>query len=103
MIGASYYLKQNPNQLSAFIVSLCPVWIIYEQVMIAALDCSRDDLALVSFQADFAFTLYVFILGVSSRLFLEVTAYSDSMAWTGRKNIYQEVHSYEETATTYLL
>uniref|UniRef100_A0A4W5N4L5 ER membrane protein complex subunit 2 n=1 Tax=Hucho hucho TaxID=62062 RepID=A0A4W5N4L5_9TELE len=24
---------------------LCPVWIIYEQVMIAALDCSRDDLA----------------------------------------------------------
>lgn len=24
------------------------VWIIYEQVMIAALDCSRDDLALVS-------------------------------------------------------
>lgn len=27
----------------------CPVWIIYEQVMIAALDCSRDDLALVSF------------------------------------------------------
>lgn len=25
-----------------------PVWIIYEQVMIAALDCSRDDLALVS-------------------------------------------------------
>lgn len=33
-----------------FFVSLfCPVWIIYEQVMIAALDCSRDDLALVSF------------------------------------------------------
>lgn len=28
----------------------CPVWIIYEQVMIAALDCSRDDLALVSFR-----------------------------------------------------
>lgn len=27
---------------------LCPVWIIYEQVMIAALDCSRDDLAWVS-------------------------------------------------------
>uniref|UniRef100_A0AAQ6IDG8 ER membrane protein complex subunit 2 n=1 Tax=Anabas testudineus TaxID=64144 RepID=A0AAQ6IDG8_ANATE len=25
------------------------IWIIYEQVMIAALDCSRDDLALVSF------------------------------------------------------
>lgn len=25
------------------------VWIIYEQVMIAALDCSRDDLAWVSF------------------------------------------------------
>lgn len=67
MIGASYYLKQTPNQFSAFIVSLCPVWIIYEQVMIAALDCSRDDLALVSFQAGFSFTLYVFILGVSSR------------------------------------
>lgn len=33
---------------------LCPVWIIYEQVMIAALDCSRDDLALVSFQVDFS-------------------------------------------------
>ena len=26
------------------------VWIIYEQVMIAALDCSRDDLAIVSLQ-----------------------------------------------------
>lgn len=26
----------------------CPVWIIYEQVMIAALDCSRDDLAMAS-------------------------------------------------------
>ena len=26
---------------------LCLVWIIYEQVMIAALDCSRDDLAMV--------------------------------------------------------
>uniref|UniRef100_A0AAR2LWT9 ER membrane protein complex subunit 2 n=1 Tax=Pygocentrus nattereri TaxID=42514 RepID=A0AAR2LWT9_PYGNA len=25
------------------------IWIIYEQVMIAALDCSRDDLAWVSF------------------------------------------------------
>lgn len=67
MIGASYCLKQTPNQFSAFIVSLCPVWIIYEQVMIAALDCSRDDLALVSFQAGFSFTFYVFILGVSSR------------------------------------
>lgn len=65
MIGASYCLKQT--QLSAFIVSLCPVWIIYEQVMIAALDCSRDDLALVSFQVDFSFTRYVFVLGVSSR------------------------------------
>lgn len=67
MIGASYCLKQTPDQLSAFIVSLCPVWIIYEQVMIAALDCSRDDLALVSFQVDFSFTLYVFVLGISSR------------------------------------
>lgn len=32
-----------------FVCLLCPVWIIYEQVMIAALDCSRDDLALVRF------------------------------------------------------
>lgn len=32
-----------------FVCLFLPVWIIYEQVMIAALDCSRDDLALVSF------------------------------------------------------
>lgn len=32
-----------------FVCLFCPVWIIYEQVMIAALDCSRDDLALVRF------------------------------------------------------
>lgn len=42
---------------------LCPVWIIYEQVMIAALDCSRDDLALVSFQVDFSFKTLIFLPG----------------------------------------
>lgn len=34
--------------LTLLLCLFCPVWIIYEQVMIAALDCSRDDLALVS-------------------------------------------------------
>lgn len=33
---------------AALLCLFFPVWIIYEQVMIAALDCSRDDLALVS-------------------------------------------------------
>lgn len=40
---------ERASTLSSLCV-FCPVWIIYEQVMIAALDCSRDDLALVSFR-----------------------------------------------------
>lgn len=36
------------NKVSFCVVLLFPVWIVYEQVMIAALDCSRDDLAWVS-------------------------------------------------------
>ena len=36
-----------PFTNSMVLYFLCLVWIIYEQVMIAALDCSRDDLAMV--------------------------------------------------------
>lgn len=43
-------LKNRPaNVVSLYACLFYPVWIIYEQVMIAALDCSRDDLAWVSF------------------------------------------------------
>lgn len=50
------------------------VWIIYEQVMIAALDCSRDDLALVSERPQLFIQLLHFLHGryflYSSYIFL---------------------------------
>lgn len=49
VIFANMMKNRLPNMVSFYVCLLCSVWIIYEQVMIAALDCSRDDLAWVSF------------------------------------------------------
>lgn len=50
---------------SLFYVFFYPVWIIYEQVMIAALDCCRDDLAWVSDFFFFPLYLLFFPLKIS--------------------------------------
>lgn len=49
VIFATMLKNRLTNMVSLYVCLLCSVWIIYEQVMIAALDCSRDDLAWVSF------------------------------------------------------
>uniref|UniRef100_A0A8C2FGZ6 Uncharacterized protein n=1 Tax=Cyprinus carpio TaxID=7962 RepID=A0A8C2FGZ6_CYPCA len=50
VIFATMVKNGLPNMVSFSVCLLCSVWIIYEQVMIAALDCSRDDLAWVNLQ-----------------------------------------------------